>query len=142
MKQPQLLSNEKIYDEFIHLDFRNALLGEVREFIIELYPDKHVLTKEIIKENMQKSRFSDLFILLSSDKTIFLDILSLNNTEGNHHSLWHWLVKKHELELLKEEYEKIIKSEQNDRFEKANAYLKEINNAEMIIKELNESLTS
>jgi hypothetical protein len=117
-------------------------LGEIREFIIELYSEKHELTQDIIKENLQKSRFSDLFILLSSDKTIFLDILSLNNTKGNHDALWHWLVKKHELELLKEEYERIIKSAQSDRFEKANAYLKEINNAETIIKELNEILAS
>jgi DNA primase len=142
LKQPQLISNEKIYHEFIHLEFRNLLLGEIREFIIELYSEKHELTQDIIKENLQKSRFSDLFILLSSDKTIFLDILSLNNTKGNHDALWHWLVKKHELELLKEEYERIIKSAQSDRFEKANAYLKEINNAETIIKELNEILAS
>ncbi len=142
LEQPHLLLEDEIYDRFIHLDFKTPSLGEIREFIIELCSDKHELSKDVIKENMQKSRFSDLFILLSSDDTLFLDMLSLNNTKGNHASLWEWLVKKHELEILKEEYEKIIQSEQSDRFDKANAYLKEINNAETIVRCLSESLTS
>jgi DNA primase len=142
IKQPQLLSNEKIYDRFIHLDFNNSSLGELREYIIELYLDKNELSEDTINQTMQKSRFFDLFILLSSGNTPFLDTLSLSDSKANHVSLWEWLVRKHDLELLKEEYERIIKSERTDRFEKATAYLKEINNVETIIRELNESLTS
>ncbi|MGV2432055.1 MAG UNVERIFIED_CONTAM: toprim domain-containing protein [Rickettsiaceae bacterium] len=138
MAHPDLLNDEKTQDAFMNLEFTNTLLTDLQSFLIELHSRHKDINFDLIKEKMQKSRFSDLFVLLSSDNTSFIDKLSLDNETNT--VLWALYLKKYELELLKEEYSNIIKSDQKNGFDKAMAYLKEIEKIEVDIKELSETL--
>ncbi len=142
LKYPDLLKDEEIYNKFMYFNFKNQPLNELRLMIIDLYDNNPEFSLETLEANAQKSGFFDLFVLLSSGKAAFLDTLSLDNFKIDHRLLWKFFVKKHELELLREEYARVISSQHDDRFDKASAYLKQINKAEIDVRELSEILTS
>lgn len=141
-RKPSILEDEVIYDQFMHLAFKNHNCRAFQSLVIEIHDESGNITAEILKENMQKPSFSELFILLSSSGTLMLDLLSLNNADADYNLLWELFIKKYELGLLKSEYAEAINSNQDDGFEKAKAYLEEIRNVEVKLDELKEALTS
>jgi len=90
--------------------------------------------------------FYERFILLPVQGLKLINfvkhILSLDNNNLDSKLLWILFIKKYQLELLKEEYAKLIHSKDAGMFDKAQSYLKEIAKAEFEIKEINETLTS
>jgi len=142
LKNPQILTDEQIYENLLSINFSNKILEDFQKFIIELRDSDQELSQETIKQKMQNSSFSDLFVLLSSSETHFLDLLTLNNERTDCKIFWHIFSKKLELEQLKKEYAQAINSSSEANFERAKAYLEEINNAETNLNLLYESLTS
>lgn len=141
-RKPDILGDADIYDQFIHLTFKNSNASTFQALIIEIYEEVGRVTTDILKEKMQKSSFFDLFVLLSSTETPILDLLSLNNAKTDYKLLWELFIKKYELELLKSEYAQAINSNKEEGFEAAKVYLEEIRNAELRLDELKEALTS
>jgi DNA primase len=142
VRYPEILDNEDVYDRFTAFSFKRAQLKEFQSLIIDLYSQNSALNTELVEANMQKSSFSNLFVLLSSRETSFLDVLSLDNNEADHNLLWELFVKKYELETLKSEFVSILSSEHEEKFVKASAYLDEINRSELFINKLQETLVS
>lgn len=140
LRQPSILEDEEIHDNFVNLDFKNGLLANFHSIIISLNDGLSPIGKDVIKQKMQNSGFSDLFVLLSSNETPFLDILSLNDNNADFGLLWKLFMKKYELETLRKEYASAISSKEDKSFDKAKAYLEEINNVEKNIDELQNSL--
>lgn len=142
IRHPELFDQEENYIKFSEITFSQKELTKLQSLLIELYSGNSSLNADLIKENMQKSSFSDLFVLLSSPETSFVDILSLDNSKADCNLLWELFVKKHELETLKTEFASVVNSKHEERFAKASAYLEEINKTELSIAKLQEKLAS
>lgn len=142
LRKPSIFGDESIYDQFIHLAFKNQHCQAFQSLVTEIHDESKEITPEILKEHMQKPSFSELFVLLSSSGTPMLDLLSLNDAEADYNLLWELFIKKYELGLLKSEYAEAINSNQDGGFEKAKAYLEEIRSVEVKLDELKEALTS
>lgn len=141
-KHPELLDKEDVYDKFANMNFRGEKQSGFQSLIVDLYSQNSSVSTELIEAGMQKSSFFDLFGLLSSRETSFLDVLSLDDNEADQHLLWELFVRKYELETLKSEFITILSSEHEEKFVKACAYLDEINNAELAVNKLQETLVS
>lgn len=139
LKHPQILELENILDQFTQLEALNDGLEAIRSHIIEEYSTYGKINIKTVEKLCQNSGFSDLFVLLSSLSAPFIDKLSIESNNISPERLWQLLIKRYECELLKKEYAAIL-TDSGDKadFEKARAYIENINKAECELRSISE----
>ncbi|WP_341793232.1 MULTISPECIES: DNA primase [unclassified Rickettsia] len=140
VKFPEMLQNGDARDFLLNLNFNNKLLEEFRNWYFEEIIDTNIEVDNIsmIVEN---TSFLDIFLLLSSSDNLFLG-MPFNKDNVHLDLFWQWLLKKHYLISLKQEYVSIIQTGDNEGFEKALLYQKEILKVSSELQILNERLSS
>lgn len=139
-KFPELLKNEEAYDFLIRINFVSNKLNEFKGWLLENVNVGEKWSAENIRAIAEKSRFFDLFLLLSRPDNLFFDT-SLNK-DTDYLLIWDLLYKKYHLALLKQEYAEVLQSNAEDAFEKAGIYREEMLNLLKELQKLGEFVTT
>lgn len=136
VKIPSLLSDMHRQETLSRLTLQSEILCAFRSYLLEITES---LTPESLKVLVEKTRFAQLFVLLSAPSAIFLNISNID-TEYNHKLLWEMLIKKHSLLRSKIEYITLLNSMNDGAFAKAQVYQQEIIKTQQEIDKISESL--
>lgn len=121
---PALVKDEELFEYFVDFELSNQELENLRTVLIEYHDDNN---NKILKDLIIKQNLGNLINFLCGPESSFIDIISTidNNTAKN---IWLISYKKYLLELLKEEYNQLIKKAYNDTaaFERATELKKSI----------------
>jgi DNA primase len=137
LKNPTILSNMNLIEEFDHLIMENVKLENIKNLILQnlelLQSEKDkIALLEKVKNLVENSGFSSLYSLLSDGNSIFLDFKISQNI--SHDDLWNLLLKKHHIAWLKKEYDQALSSVEQESFARAMEYRKQIIQLEEEIK--------
>ena len=99
INQPELLAIDKIYNQFVELEFKESFLSQVRSVILEHHP----LTKLAIEEILVKNQLEREFLLLCGSDSTFVDHISKGDI-NQRASKWELLFKKYLLSIMEKEY--------------------------------------
>lgn len=136
VKIPDLLSDMYVQETLSRLALESEILCAFRSYLLEI---SESLTPESLKVLVEKTRFAQLFVLLSAPSAIFLNISNIDK-EYNHKLLWEMLIKKHSLLRSKLEYVVLLNSMDDGAFAKARVYQQEIIKTQQDIDKISESL--
>jgi DNA primase len=137
----QEFKKQEIREFLLTLNFQNKILEDFRDWYFEEVIDQNIFDREIIVGLIEKTRFLDIFLVLSDPKDLFLE-LKFNKNDLNSELIWQWLHKKHHLILLKQEYTSIVQSGSDEELKKATLYREEIIKLSKELYNLNESFTN
>lgn len=141
IKLPEIFKRQEIREFLLTLNFQNKILEAFRDWYFEEIINQNIFDKEIIISLIEKTRFSDILLVSSGPKDLFLD-LKINKNDLNSELIWQWLHKKHHLILLKQEYISIVQSGSDEELKKATLYKEEIIKLSTELYNLNESFTN
>jgi DNA primase len=110
LKYPEIILHEDKYEIFTSIDFQTQELEDFRNWFLEEILDKNICNKDEIYEIVQNTGFFDIFLILFN-----FGIQNFYNDDNNKLTIlnfyWNWLVKKHHLYKLKQEFLYIIDSQ-------------------------------
>lgn len=139
VKLPSLLSSQEICETLSTIEIKDNKLSAFRDWIIEVYSANTDLTQEKLMTLCKRTRFFQIFMLLSGPDTVFCDLSNIE-TIYNPHLLWNMLMKKHHLLNIKHEYMSLISNMDDSNFSKIQIYQKEIIKTQQEIEQINEAL--
>jgi DNA primase len=131
LKFPELLRQEEIYHFFESLSLKNETLEEFKYWLfhninVSDMPDKILKSEneENIEEIVKKTRFLDLFLLLSRPDNLFLDTSFIK--EMDRILVWEVLRRRYQIAILKQEYTRVMQDSSEEFYKKAPIYQEEI----------------
>ncbi len=133
IKFPEII--EQIDADFI---LKNQALSEFKDWIIDLHLNKTDLKFEDIENSVKNTRFFDIFLVLLKHNNIFLNVNFLGKQNVDHLQIFEWLLKKHYLLLLKQEYTDTLNEKEPDST-KLSSYISEIQKISKEIARLGET---
>ena len=132
---------DDIYEIIDKIHFQNSDLNEFKDWIIE-YKGMYSQNESIsIEDEAKKTRFYELFQLLSNPNNLYFNFGS-NNRDFDQKLVFEWLCKKHYLLILKQEYVDALKINSDIAESRSSSYLKEIQKVSKELEQLSENFIS
>ncbi|MDC0864473.1 DNA primase [Rickettsiaceae bacterium] len=136
VKYPGVILEEDYKNSLVNLLLKNRTLNEFKDWMLHAADTQEPELDKVIKSNVKNTRFHDAYLVVSDADTLFLDVefldknfKSLNEKE----KFLEWLCKKHYFLTLRQEYEDILRENNDQAQARSVSYLKEI---QKISKEL------
>lgn len=121
------------------MTLNNTELNELKDFIVEFVDTTNQDISVMLEEEVKNSGFHELYLVLSSSGSLFLDAALSGKENINQKLVFELLYKKHYLLSLKQEYIEISGKDHNADHPKLAFYIKEIQKITNELNKLSES---